>query len=38
MNLKDVSTEELIKELKKRGLGVFPLDYPFMYTQEQKSS
>ena len=31
MNLKEVPTRELVEELKKRNLGVFPLNISFEY-------
>ena len=33
--LLNIPTQDLIKELKKRGLGVFPLELPFSYIPEK---
>lgn len=35
-NLKDYSTENIIAELKLRGLGIFNLSLPFHYTPKDE--
>lgn len=37
-NLQNTSTEELINELKKRGLGVFNLSLPFHYIPKNETT
>lgn len=38
MNIENFSTEDLIAELKERGLGVFNLSLPFVYKPKDEES
>lgn len=37
MNLKEIPTRELTEELKKRNLGVFPLNISFEYRNQTEN-